>query len=67
MDIDATFQCAVCGETNYTGVDSSGGAHQTYVEDCQICCRPNVLDIVVEWDLDWIATIHAEPESDAFG
>jgi hypothetical protein len=26
-----------------------GGRHQTYVEDCQVCCKPNVLRI--EYDL----------------
>ncbi len=26
-------------------VDASGGNDQSYVEDCQVCCRPNVLRI----------------------
>ena len=42
------FQCAGCGEWNETTVDASAGAKQTYVEDCQICCKPNVLN--VSWD-----------------
>jgi len=42
------FQCAGCGEWNETTVDDSAGRSQTYVEDCQICCRPNVLRL--EWD-----------------
>lgn len=29
-------------------VDESAGHRQTYVEDCQVCCRPNVLRIT--WD-----------------
>ncbi len=41
----AGFQCAGCGEWNETAVDESGGSHQRYVEDCQVCCKPNVLDI----------------------
>ena len=41
----AGFQCAGCGEWNETVVDESGGSHQRYVEDCQVCCKPNVLDI----------------------
>jgi len=42
---NAGFQCAGCGEWNETVVDESGGNHQRYVEDCQVCCKPNVLDI----------------------
>jgi Cysteine-rich CPXCG len=42
------FQCASCGEWNETVVDASAGGKQTYVEDCQVCCKPNVLRI--SWD-----------------
>jgi hypothetical protein len=42
------FQCAGCGEWNETVVDSSEGFNQSYVEDCQVCCKPNVLR--VNWD-----------------
>ena len=42
------FQCAGCGEWNETTVDPSAGARQRYVEDCQVCCKPNLLR--VEWD-----------------
>jgi hypothetical protein len=26
-------------------VDESAGRRQSYVEDCQVCCKPNVLRI----------------------
>jgi cysteine-rich CPXCG protein len=42
------FQCAGCGEWNETRVDSSAGTKQSYVEDCQVCCKPNVLRVT--WD-----------------
>ncbi len=45
----AGFQCAGCGEWNETNVDDSAGRRQTYVEDCQVCCKPNLLNVV--WDL----------------
>jgi len=41
--MEAQFQCAGCGEWNFTTVDESAGRRQTYVEDCQVCCKPNVL------------------------
>ena len=40
-----TFRCTYCGELNHTFVDPSQGKTQTYIEDCQICCRPNNLAI----------------------
>jgi hypothetical protein len=39
------FQCAGCGQWNETAVDESAGGMQSYVEDCQICCKPNVLHV----------------------
>jgi hypothetical protein len=45
----SSFQCAGCGEWNETQVDSSAGMRQSYVEDCQVCCKPNVLRVT--WDM----------------
>ena len=42
---EATYQCAGCGQWNDTLVDESAGRRQQYVEDCQVCCKPNVLDV----------------------
>ena len=67
MLIDASYQCAFCGERIETSVDPSAGRQQTYVEDCQVCCRPNVLHIECWIDgPDIEARIDAEPESDEF-
>ena len=46
--LESGFQCASCGEWNVTSVDQSAGRRQRYVEDCQVCCKPNVLR--VEYD-----------------
>jgi len=43
--MEARFQCAGCGEWNETTVDDSAGRRQSYVEDCQVCCKPNLLHI----------------------
>jgi len=42
------FQCAGCGEWNETTVDEAAGRRQSYVEDCQVCCKANLLH--VSWD-----------------
>jgi hypothetical protein len=61
--MESGFQCAGCGEWNPATVDVSAGRRQSYVEDCQVCCRPNL--ITVRWNPEgksW--EIGAELESD---
>jgi hypothetical protein len=36
----AVVYCPYCGEPSEVAVDPGGGAHQEYVEDCPVCCRP---------------------------
>ncbi len=46
-----SFICAYCGERNDTFVDPAQGRNHTYIEDCQVCCRPNQLHIHFdEWN-----------------
>lgn len=40
------FDCPYCGEPISVLVDCSID-EQVYVEDCQVCCRPMVLHVVV--------------------
>jgi hypothetical protein len=45
-----------------TVVDESAGSKQQYVEDCQVCCQPNLL--TVRWDISaGVFVISAELES----
>ena len=39
--------CPHCAEPISIVVDSSAG-HQTYIEDCQVCCQP--MEITLEVD-----------------
>lgn len=48
MQTTAEYICAFCGQSNTTFVDLSAGTTQSYVEDCQVCCRPNVLYLRVD-------------------
>ena len=50
MPTTAEYTCAFCGETNLTFVDISAGFQQSYIEDCQVCCRPNMLYLRVDED-----------------
>jgi|AntDeeMinimDraft_5_1070356.scaffolds.fasta_scaffold135797_1 hypothetical protein len=49
------YYCAYCGEVNSTFVDPSQGTTQQYIEDCQVCCRPNVLNVSYdEWQEEFM-------------
>jgi hypothetical protein len=45
-----SYRCAFCGEDNDVFVDPSGGRHQTFTEDCAVCCRPNLITITIDDD-----------------
>jgi len=49
-----TVQCPYCGEPFDTAVDPSAGS-TSYIEDCQICCRPIELGIEVGADGELIS------------
>ena len=40
--VPASYHCAWCGEKNDIVADPSQGKKQALVEDCQVCCRPNI-------------------------
>ncbi|GAC1503488.1 MAG: CPXCG motif-containing cysteine-rich protein [Chamaesiphon sp.] len=62
MQNTAEYTCAYCGENSLTFVDLSAGTQQSYVEDCQVYCQPNILSIQLDEEtLD--IEINTEPES----
>jgi len=46
------YRCAFCGKRNTVFVDASGGRHQTFTEDCRVCCRPNLITLTIDDDGD---------------
>jgi len=38
--------CPFCGSVDAITIDTTGGAHQTFVEDCASCCHPRVVRVV---------------------
>lgn len=48
MDDEAVYVCDWCGEEIVVPLDLSAGERQEYVEDCPICCRPNVIVVDVD-------------------
>ena len=60
MNDEASYTCDACGEEIVITLDPTAGTSQTYVEDCPVCCHPNVIH--VQFDDDGSAGIWAEPE-----
>jgi hypothetical protein len=42
---EGTYVCPTCGEQIVIPLDSSGGSDQQYIEDCPVCCNPNVIHV----------------------
>ncbi len=61
MEDDGSYVCDSCGEEIVIPLDPAGGRTQTYVEDCPVCCNPNVIH--VHWDED-TPRVWSEAEQD---
>ena len=48
MHDEATYICDSCGEEIVIPIDASAGGRQEYVEDCPVCCHPNVLVVQID-------------------
>lgn len=59
--IERNIECPYCGESITILVDDSQ-PEQRYVEDCQVCCRPIVMDVQVAADGDAAVTARSENE-----
>jgi hypothetical protein len=62
MRDEITYICPACGEEIVVPVDLTAGSEQDYVEDCPVCCRPNLLHVTI--GIDGEATAWAEAEQD---
>ena len=58
----ATVWCPYCGEPSEVAVDPGGGARQTYVEDCPVCCRP--WRVTVSYQPDGTADVWAQTDDE---
>ena len=42
---EAEIICPHCGAPVVIALDPAGGANQEYVEDCEVCCRPWLVQV----------------------
>ena len=54
---DRRISCPYCGETIEILIDISAGG-QSYVEDCQVCCRP--MNLIFDVAGDELTTLRVE-------
>ena len=50
MNDEAIYICGSCGEEISIPIDFSQGKTQDYVEDCPVCCQPNVIHVQIDCD-----------------
>lgn len=42
---EGSYLCDHCGEEIVVPIDISQGDQQDYVEDCPVCCHPNLIHV----------------------
>lgn len=61
-DISTEVYCPYCGEPVEIALDPGSGSHQSYVEDCQVCCQP--WRVSVSYHEDGHASVHVTAEDE---
>jgi hypothetical protein len=59
---EAAYLCDACGEEIVIPLDLTEGSNQTYVEDCPVCCRANIIHVHV--NSNGATEVWASPEQD---
>lgn len=60
MNEEAIYICDSCGEEIVIPIDVTAGESQEYVEDCPVCCHPNVIRLTLDQSGD--ADVRSEAE-----
>lgn len=55
------IDCPYCGESINVLLDPNE-SDQSYIEDCQVCCRPIVFNVVEDVDGDLEVSVRTENE-----
>lgn len=58
---ETSYICDHCGEEIVIPVDPTEGQDQSYVEDCPVCCSPNLIHVSFR---NGIPSVWAESEQD---
>lgn len=58
---EKTVSCPYCGEPIQLLIDCSV-EEQRYIEDCQVCCRPMVVNVLLAPDGEVVVQLQHEDE-----
>ncbi|HTL71233.1 MAG TPA: CPXCG motif-containing cysteine-rich protein [Candidatus Eisenbacteria bacterium] len=47
---DSFFDCPYCSAPNSVRLEASAGRRQSFITDCETCCRPIQVEVTVESD-----------------
>ncbi|MGD0589697.1 MAG: CPXCG motif-containing cysteine-rich protein [Bacteroidota bacterium] len=56
------LNCPSCGEAVELDADEGGGSRQSFVQDCPVCCRPWQVEVKLDQEDGWNATLRKEDE-----
>ncbi len=62
MSDSLSLTCPYCGEAVGLAIDEGGGVHQSYVEDCPVCCRPWQVEVEHDPETGWTAMLRTSDE-----
>ena len=54
--------CPYCAEPVDLDIDEGGGARQSYVQDCPVCCQPWQVEVSRDREGDWSAVLRTADE-----
>lgn len=58
----STVQCPYCWQSIDVFIDASI-SHQTYIEDCSVCCRPLVIHVEIDPQAGCIVHVTTEDQA----
>lgn len=47
---DYEFECPYCGEGLSVHIDRTAGRRQSFTQDCEVCCQPIAIKLVLDSD-----------------
>ena len=60
LEEDYPFSCPYCGVDLSVRLDISGGRRQSFIQDCETCCKP--IQISVEFEHGEVVNFSAEAD-----
>lgn len=62
MHTGQTLGCPYCGQPTFVPVDRDGGGTQAFVSDCEVCCRPMEVRVIIASDGSTVIQMFTEDD-----